>query len=302
MRFKIISFLLSFLGILVGATSNCNILALSGGGAYGATEMGIIDSLVSSERIPNTFDVITGISTGGLNAAFLSHFDNISSALPYMYNIFSNLHTKDIYTPHYLGIFNKYSIYDNSPLEKTIGNILQNAPQLPRLLQPLILIGASNVYTERLDIFKYNDLSHDDKINVLMSTSSIPIIFPPRKYNGGLYVDGGVISNQLIYQVIGQINCAFYNITLINARTKDVANNDIISLTSYLGSLVHMILSTFDNQVAQMTTCSNPIGQINVCFPTSHDLAKYSVLNFDNEVALYELGKTNNGCVEYQLC
>jgi predicted patatin/cPLA2 family phospholipase len=300
MRFKIVSCLFSFLGILVGAASNCNILALSGGGSYGAVEMGIIDSLVSTERIPNTFDVITGISTGGLNAAFLSHFNNISSALPYMYNIFSNLHTKDIYTPHYLGIFSKYSIYDNSPLEKTLGNILQNAPHNPN--PPLTLIGASNVYTERLDIFKYTELSHDDKINVLMSTSSIPVIFPPRKYNGGLYVDGGVISNQLIYQVIGQINCTFYNITLINARIKDVANNDIISLTSYLGALVHMILSTFDNQVSQLVTCEYPIGQINAYFPTSPDLNKYSPLDFDNEAILYKLGKADNIYLKYDLC
>jgi predicted acylesterase/phospholipase RssA len=300
MRFKIITCLFSFLGILVGAAPNCNILALSGGGSYGAVEMGIIDSLVSTERIPNTFDVITGISTGGLNAAFLSHFNNVSSALPYMYNIFSNLHTKDIYTPHYLGIFSKWAIYDNSPLEKTLGNILQNAPHNPT--PPLTLIGASNVYTERLDIFKYTELSHDDKINVLMSTSSIPVIFPPRKYNGGLYVDGGVISNEIIDQVIGQINCSFYNVTFISARSKDVANNGITGLFSYLSAIVHMILSTFDYQLAQVTTCVNPKGVISACFPTSPDLGKYSVLDFDNEAALYELGKANNGCVEYQLC
>jgi patatin-like phospholipase/acyl hydrolase len=292
--------LFSLLGILVGAASNCNILSLSGGGSYGAVEMGILDSLVSTNQIPNRFDVITGISTGGLNAAFLSHFDNVSSALPYMYNIFSNLHTKDIYTPHYLGIFSKWAIYDNSPLEKTLGNILQSAPHNAN--PPLTLIGASNVYTERLDVFKYTELPHDDKIDVLMSTSAIPIVFPPRKYNGGLYVDGGVIANQLIYQVIGQINCTFYNITLINARVKDGVNNGVTGLTSYLGTLVHMILSTFDNQVSQLAKCDYPIGQINVCFPTSPDLNKYSPLNFDNEVALYELGKIYNRCIKYQLC
>ena len=292
--------LFSLLGILVGAASNCNILALSGGGSYGSLEMGILDSLVTTKQIPNRFDVITGISTGGLNAAFLSHFDNISSALPYMYNIFSNLHTKDIYTPHYLGIFSKWAIYDNSPLEKTLGNILQSAPHNAN--PPLTLIGASNVYTERLDVFKYTELPHDDKINVLMSTSAIPIVFPPRKYNGGLYVDGGVISNEIIDQVIGQIPCQFYNITLINARAKDGVNNGVTGLTSYLGTLVHMILNTFDSPLAQVIMCPNPIGQINACFPTSPDLAKYSPLDFDNEVALYELGKASNKCIKYQLC
>ena len=217
-----------------------------------------------------------------------------------MYNIFSNLHTKDIYTPHYLGIFSKYSIYDNSPLEKTLGNILQNAPHNPT--PPLTLIGASNVYTERLDIFKYTELSHDDKINVLMSTSAIPIIFPPRKYNGGLYVDGGVISNELIGQVIGQINCQFYNITFISARAKDGVNNGVTGLFSYLSAIVHMILNTFDNQVSELIRCEYPIGQINAYFPTSPDLGKYSVLDFDNEAILYKLGKADNIYLKYDLC
>ena len=300
MRFNIVLFLFNTFLALTSA-KNCNILSLSGGAAYGAVEMGILDSLVTTKQIPDRFDVITGISTGGINAAFLSHFDNVSSALPYMYNIFSNLHTKDIYTPHYLGIFSKWAIYDNSPLEKTLGNILQSAPHNANP-PPLTLIGASNVYTERLDVFKYTELPHNDKIDVLMSTSAIPVIFPPRKYNGGLYVDGGVIANELIDQVIGQIPCQFYNVTFISARAKDGVNNGITGLFSYLSAIVHMILNTFDYQLAQVTTCVNPKGAIKACFPTSPDLAKYSVLDFDNEAVLYELGKANNGCVEYQLC
>ena len=33
-----------------------------------------------------------------------------------------------------------------------------------------------------------------------MSTSAIPLAFPPRKYNNALYIDGGVISNEIIPQ------------------------------------------------------------------------------------------------------
>lgn len=48
----------------------CNVLALSGGGAFGAVEMGILDGLVASGRAPTSYDILTGISAGGLNAGF----------------------------------------------------------------------------------------------------------------------------------------------------------------------------------------------------------------------------------------
>ena len=50
----------------------CNLLALSGGGSFGMVEVGILKSLYDKNQIPSEFDVISGISAGGLNAGFLS--------------------------------------------------------------------------------------------------------------------------------------------------------------------------------------------------------------------------------------
>ena len=293
-------FLLLIFSILSVVSANCNILTLSGGGSFGAVEVGILDNLISTKQIPDKFDVIAGISTGGINAAVLSQFNDISSALPQIYNLFSNLKTIDVYRRNYIGIFTRWSIYDNSPLEQTLRNIITQLKQIEN--PPITIIGASNIYTQKLDIFKYNDLSLDDKINVLMSTTAIPIIFPPRKYNNGLYIDGGVISNEIIAQTIGQLECPFYNITFINANPLSQVNNKITDLTSYLSSIVRIILSTFNNQLSQVTSCSYPKGVINACFPTSPDLGHYDSLDFNNEAALYQLGKESNKCVQYQLC
>lgn len=292
--------LITLFSILGLVSANCNILALSGGGAFGAVEIGILDSLVSNNQIPSRFDVITGISAGGLNAGFLSYFDNISTALPTLIKIFSNLTTESIYKTDYLGIFNRWSIYDNSPLENTLTSILQSNTQSN--YPPLTIIGASNIITERLDIFKFNNLSFSDKINVLMSTSAIPLAFPPRKYNGAIYVDGGVISNEIINQAIGEIQCSFYNVTFISASSKNQSNIKVTGLVSYISAVFRMLFRTFDYQLAQVINCNYPKGQINACFPTSPDLDNYSLLNFDYGFALYELGKNNNTCINYELC
>lgn len=292
--------LLLFLIYITNIFAKCNILALSGGGAFGAVEVGILDGLTTEGSIPNKYDIITGISAGGLNVGFLSYFDDILSALPVMKSIYSNITTDDVYKTDYLGILSRWSIYDNSPLEKTLTNILETTKQSTN--PPVTIIGATNVYTEELDIFKFNELSIGDKINILMSTSAIPLAFPPRKYNNALYVDGGVISNEIINQAIGFIECSYYNITFVSASSKNPRNNTITGLFSYVNAVLHLLFKTFDYQLAQVSTCTYPKGQINACFPTSPELDKYSILDFDNGLALYELGKKSNKCIQYELC
>jgi len=288
--------------MIVAAVSaaHCNLLALSGGGSFGAVEAGILDSLVSNEQIPSRFDVITGISAGGLNAGFLYYYENVTSAIPQMKQIYSRTKTQDIYVSDLWGIFSRWSFYDNGPLEKTLTQVLENTT--PVATPPLVLIGASNIITEELDVFRFHDLTFQDRINVLMATSSIPIAFPPRNFQGSLYVDGGVISNEMIHQAIGEIQCPFYNITFISAHPKGKGNEDIKGLFSYISAIVRMIFRTFDNQMAQVSTCAYPKGQINACYPTSEELDKYSILDFDYGETLYALGKASNECTPYPLC
>jgi predicted patatin/cPLA2 family phospholipase len=297
MRFTL---LLSLLSTIQVVFSECNLLSLSGGGSFGAVEAGILDALVSSEQIPSRFDVVTGISAGALNAAFLYHYENVTEALPSMKEIYSTTKTKDIYVSDIFGIFTRWSVYDNTPLEKTLISVLSKTNQTAN--PPTVLIGASNVITEQLDVFSFQNLSFDDKINILMSTTAIPLIFPPRPFHGYLYVDGGVISNEMITQAIGEIQCDYYNITFISASTQDKNNNKVDGFFSYLSAVVRTIFHTFDYQLAQASSCTFPKGQINACFPTSTDLNNYSIFDFDHGLDLYMIGKESNECTTYELC
>jgi predicted acylesterase/phospholipase RssA len=297
MRLTLLTYFVSLFHVTF---SECNILSLSGGGSFGAVEAGILDGLVSSEQIPSQFDVITGISAGGLNAGFLYHFQNVTSAIPKLQELYSTTKTADIYESDIFGIFSRWSIYNNKPLENTLNQVLGHTNQTAN--PPIVLIGASNVLTEQLDVFSFHDLSFQEKVDVLMSTTAIPFIFPPRTFRNGLYVDGGVISNEMITQAIGEVQCNFYNITFISASTRDKNTNKVDGLFSYLSAVVRMIFRTFDNQLAQVSSCTYPKGQITACFPTSEELNSYSIFDFDHGSQLYELGKQNNECEVFQLC
>jgi patatin-like phospholipase/acyl hydrolase len=279
----------------------CKILALSGGGSFGAVEMGILDSITSDGRAPVNYDIVTGISAGGLNAGFLSYYDDVRESLPSIQNIYTNLKTSDVYERDLLHVFKDWSIYNSKPLEKTLTNILSS--KTPIINNPITLIGSTNTNTSQLDVFVFHsNFSVVEKVDILMATSAIPLVFPPRFINNNIYVDGGVISNELITESIGVLPCEWYNITFISASPKNSTNVMVTGIFSYIDSIVKTLMNSFDYQLSRFTDCPYPRGTIRACFPTSSELSKYSILDFDNGEILYNLGKTSNECRDIPLC
>lgn len=282
---------------------NCSVLALSGGGSFGAVELGVLDGLLQTGSIPDSVDIITGISAGGLNAGYLSYYSSLSEALQPLYTIMANLTTPDIYESDILHILSNWAIYTTKPLEQTLSGILSNAPSPPPNA-PITLIGATNVNRQTLDVFRFDQAKTlQDRIDILMSTTAIPFVFPPHTYNNTLYVDGGVIANEMISQAVGQKQCNQYAFTFISASNRHTPIN-ITGLFSYISAIGHLILDTFDYQLAEYESlnCNHPRGTIQACFPTSPLLDQYSILDFDHQAELYEIGKSSYSCQEFQYC
>lgn len=280
----------------------CQVLALSGGGAFGAVQMGVLDGLIATGQAPTSYDIVTGISAGGLNAAFLSYYTNISQALPDIYGILTGLTNTDVYESAILKILTEWSYYSTAPLETTLTTIL-SGKQPPAAGGPMTLIGASNVLTHELDIWHFERLTLADRVSVLMATSAIPLVFPPQTINGSLYVDGGVISNELIHQAMGQLACDSYNVVFVSAGDHTATVRPMpTGLFSYVGAVVSLLADTFDYQLAQVTNCSYPRGTIQACFPTSPSLGNYSILDFDYGAELYTLGRESFACQKLPLC
>ena len=76
-------------------TRALNQLSFSGGGSFGAVEIGILKRIIETEN--KKYDLYTGISAGALNAGLLSYFDNLNLGIKTAEKIYSTLRNKMVY-------------------------------------------------------------------------------------------------------------------------------------------------------------------------------------------------------------
>jgi len=280
--------------LLVCSISALNQLSFSGGGSFGAVEIGILKKVIELNKNTN-YDLYTGISAGALNAGFLSYYSNIRTGIKTAEQIYSSIRNRMIYDviPN-TGV----SLLNTQPLYNTLTKIIEKMPN-----QPVIhtLIGATNMYSGKLDIYNFEDQDDLNKVLLLMSSSAIPGMFPPIQFNDQLYADGGTLSNELI-QVEHDSN--YLNITFITPYEDYVYNNTpISSLKDMLCRTVMILLSNFNNPMASLNqNCKIPIGEINKFYVPPEVLTKYNILNFDNGKELIDIGYNNVIHKKYIIC
>jgi predicted patatin/cPLA2 family phospholipase len=273
--------------------SSLNQLSFSGGGSFGAVEIGILKRI--NEIQPKKYDLYTGISAGALNAGFLSYYDNINLGIKSAETLYSSIHNRMIYDiiPN-TGL----SVLNTEPLYKTLTKIIQSMPKNPSIHT---LIGATNLYSGKLDIYTFEDQDDANKVLLLMSSSAIPGMFPPINFNNQLYADGGTLSNELI-QV--EHDNKYLNITFITPyEDLDYDDTPITSLKEMLCRTAKILFSNFNNPMATINeNCKNPIGEINKYYVPSEVLNGYNILNFDNGAELIDIGYKNVVSKRYNIC
>lgn len=286
--------LIALLSILLVCSSSLNQLSFSGGGSFGAVEIGILKRVIELNRNLK-YDLYTGISAGALNAGFLSYYSNINIGIKTAEKIYSSIRNRMIYDvlPN-TGV----SLLNTEPLYKTLTKVIENMSGEPVIHT---LIGATNMYSGKLDIYNFEDQDDINKVLLLMSSSAIPGMFPPISFNDQLYADGGTLSNELI-QVEHDNN--YLNITFITPyEDYEYNNTPITSLKDMLTRTVMILLSNFNNPMATLNqNCKSPIGEINKYFVSSEVLKGYNILNFDNGDELINIGYNNVIHKKYIVC
>jgi len=286
------NYLFIFLNILLFANA-LNQLSFSGGGSFGAVEIGILKRL--NEIQPIKYDLYTGISAGALNSGFLSYYDNLNLGIKNADILYSKIKNHMIYDviPN-TGL----SLFNTEPLYNTLSKIIKNMPNQPKIHT---LIGATNLYSGKLDIYNFEDQNDSDKVLLLMSSSAIPGIFPPISFNKQLYVDGGTLSNELI-EVEHDNN--YLNITFITPYEDVEYDNTLItSIKDILCRTIKIIVSNFNNPMASINeNCKIPIGEINKYYVPSEVLKGYSILNFNNGAELIDIGYKNMVSKRFNIC
>ena len=152
-------------------------LVLSGGAIRGIAHLGVLQALIDRNiRI----DIISGASAGALAGAFFSEGFSPAEIL----EIFSK---KKLFDLVRISI-PRSGLFKVEGLKKILRNYLKT-PNLEDLPIPLI-VSATNFSEGNAEYFESGSL-----IDILIASSSIPILFELTKINGVSYTDGGVTDN-----------------------------------------------------------------------------------------------------------
>ncbi len=188
---------------VVKADQFCRALALEGGGSLGAYQVGVMIGMTEVLPGPDIeWNVVTGISTGALNSAGVSHFPmgQETEMAQFMKNVWLNLNSSksvfvdwNILGPAY-GLIFEPGMYNTAPLRKTLEGLVTTPPQRN------VTVGSTNLNTGKFGNF--NESLGMDIIEAVMCSAAPPLFFPPQHFQNTIWADGGCICNLDVFSAI----------------------------------------------------------------------------------------------------
>jgi predicted acylesterase/phospholipase RssA len=204
-----------------------NVLALSGGGSYGAFSAGVLNGWTASGQRPQ-FDIVSGVSTGALIATYAFLGPQYDQALREFYTTTT---TADVYHKRFKpAVLWSDSFVSSAPLQRII-EFSVNPQLLCEVAQAhaegrRLFIGTTNVDTGRLVIWDMGAIaSKGDPESlalyrkVILASASAPGFFPPVNIdvsvNGQSYsemhVDGGTTAQVFFRSSMLQVDPAEFS-------------------------------------------------------------------------------------------
>ncbi|MEM7339299.1 MAG: patatin-like phospholipase family protein [Actinomycetota bacterium] len=168
--------------------------ALSGGGAFGSVQVGMIQALAAHGVHP---DLIVGSSVGSLNGAVLAANPFTGPAV--LGGIWSRMSRASVFGHGPIraarNLVRTRTLSTLDALEHTIRTEL-GVPDFDELPIPFAAV-VTNAITGEPELLTTGSLT-----DALLASSSIPGVFPPVEIDSQLYVDGGVAAYLPIRQAI----------------------------------------------------------------------------------------------------
>lgn len=282
-------FKLLMLSISIFTIESCKVLSLSGGGPLGAFEIGVASTLM--ERYEGNWNIITGVSAGSINAAYLSTIEKGKEKLfieDYK-NLWFNTSNNQVYSPTYF--LNGKSLYDTKPLKNTLSKIFKNK----KPIRP-VLISATSLVTGRSELFSEIDIKKYGFLDIIMSSTAIPIYFPPYEFKNNLYVDGGLSSNILVYEGINYCLKNFPNesisvdVIICGKKIEDypeiTKKNNIVNVAARLIQIIFQQVEYYE--ILNTIMVSNPF--INITIYEEKDPIDVGISDFNKSKYLWNQG------------
>lgn len=168
------------------------VLVLSSGNARGAYHVGVLKHILGD--LETKYDAICGVSVGSINAAHLAMYPigKEKQCIKDLEQIWAELTTANIYKRwHPFGklhcLKNKPSLYDSSPLKKTIDKNID--PDRIKNSGKKLRIGAVSITTGKYKLFHEN---YHDLLTAILASSAFPFAFCPIEMDGQWWADGGM--------------------------------------------------------------------------------------------------------------
>jgi len=206
------------------ASRPSKMLALSGGGMYGAYTTGVLAGWTAAGTRPG-FDVVTGVSTGGLIATYAFLGSDYDRSLAELY---TSVCSRDIYRRRMIGsaLFSD-SAASSAPLKKLIDDrvtdtLLESVARAHQSGRRLY-VGTTNIDTRRFVIWDLGAIAasgrsgaRDLYCKVLLASASPPGFLPPVpievEINGRqfteMHVDGGATTGVFLRAATGNYDLA----------------------------------------------------------------------------------------------
>ena len=178
------------------------VLILSGGGAFGAYHIGVLQYL---EEINWKPDLICGTSVGSIVASLVCN-DYSSNEIK---NIFLQLKNRHFFSWKILRfIVNRIasiirkshalppSLSSSLPLKKTLDKFI--SIEKIRTSKTKFYLSAVDVATSQLKFFSNDEITMDH----IQASCAIPIVFPPVQIKKKFYWDGGIVANVPLLPII----------------------------------------------------------------------------------------------------
>ena len=236
------------------------LLVLSGGGSYGAFEMGVVSRLIMTGK--GGWDVITGVSAGSINACYLSTIDKdeeIDSVYEFK-TLWTNIKDNNIYKSDYF--FNGLSLYETKPLEDELASVFKDKVSV----RPVI-ISATSLSNSEARHFTNADITKYGFKDLIMCSTAIPLLFPPYPFLDDMFCDGGLTSNIILYEGINYCIENFpdedieVDVVICGKQIgKQVVNKDNINFKLLLQKLAGIITQQVEySQIMDLYTNENSL-------------------------------------------
>ncbi len=230
---------------------------LSGGGSRGFAHLGCLQALEERGVKP---DIISGVSAGAIAGAFLS--SGISPKETHKILKKGNLFKYTTLTIPTTGLLKLDGL--QSVLERFIP--YQRLEDLPI---PLI-VGATNMTDGCMEYFQMGDLSQ-----ILLASSSIPILFAPVQIDGKLYSDGGMLENIPIEPLLGKCDRLL------------VSNVSPLQRPVEIKNLIQMVVRTFHVSIHARIKIARKHADVYI---EPHPLAEFDLLSAGRADEAFEIG------------